>query len=74
MKRKGSWGGARPGAGALKKRIHLDTETARRLRTLTRYRRGLNPAATEEQVVMTLIEHEWQRLDQAFQQAADDET
>lgn len=64
-------GGARPGAGRPRQNLHIGYDRAIELRTLTLHQRGLNPAATEDQVVEALIERAWRQLDQAFQDAAE---
>lgn len=70
-----TWGGRRSGAGfPYRKRLVLDEETARTLRTLLLHRRDLlnKPDMTEEDVVKSLIDAAWYELDQHFQEAAEE--
>jgi hypothetical protein len=48
-------GGVRVGAGRPRRNLHLDTETARLLATLTKQQRQVAPAATEETMLAALI-------------------
>ncbi len=56
-----------------RKRLTLDTATARSLRKLVKWRRSEfgKPDLTEEQVVASLVEQEWQAIDQMYQKAAE---
>ena len=56
-------GGARAGAGALVRRIHLSKEDAQTLRVLTLARRALGSDTTEAGLVATLIRQAWQEYD-----------
>lgn len=47
----------------LRRDIHLTESGARSLRLLANFRRGLNPAATEDRIVEELIEAAWQTID-----------
>ncbi|MDQ2995708.1 MAG: hypothetical protein M3R61_01440 [Chloroflexota bacterium] len=47
----------------LRRDIHLGESGARTLRLLANFRRGLNPAATEDQIVEELIDAAWRKLD-----------
>jgi hypothetical protein len=48
-------GGVRVGAGRPRRNLHLDTETARLLATLTKQQRQVVPTATEETMLAALI-------------------
>ena len=61
-------GGARPGAGRPRQRLTLDKATAHTLAVLTRQRRQVAPATTEENVVAELVAQAWQELDREFQE------
>jgi len=69
--KKGQSGGARPGSGPHRRRLHLDKVTAHSLSILTKQRQELNPLVTEEQIVSELIQAAWQELDQEYQEAGD---
>ena len=58
MERNSSWGGKRPGAGRVRKNLHLDTSTSIWLKWLaSRY------GKTQEQVVAELVKAEWQKIE-----------
>jgi hypothetical protein len=54
-------GGVRVGAGRPRRNLHLDTETARLLATLTKQQRQVTPATTEETILATLIRQAWDK-------------
>ncbi len=57
MERNSSWGGKRPGAGRVRKNLHLDTSTSIWLKWLAgRY------GKTQEQVVAELVKAEWHKI------------
>jgi hypothetical protein len=66
-------GGSRPGAGRPRRKLHLDTETARLLALLTKQQRQVAPDTTEETIVANLIHAAYAELDDAYQVAALDQ-
>lgn len=63
-------GGARPGAGALVRRLHLDKETATALRVLTLVRRGItgNQALQPVDVATDLINAAWREYNAGIEE------
>lgn len=66
-------GGQRKNAGPPRQNMHLDMETAKELRLLTRHRRAIlgKPELTEEDIVTYLVRREWDKIDEAYQRAAE---
>jgi len=67
-KKSEKWGGARPGAGrphGPRKRLELDSDTAKSLYQLTRLRRAAlhQPDLREEDVVKVLVAAEWEKVE-----------
>ena len=60
-------GGARPGAGATVRRIHLSKEDAQTLRVLTLARRALGSNVTEAGLVATLIRQAWNEYSEGLE-------
>lgn len=63
-------GGARPGAGALVRRLQLDKDTAQELRILTMCRRGItnNPALSPLDVATALIHQAYMELEEGIEE------
>ena len=68
--KKGASGGARPGAGALVKRLNLSKDTATILRMITQHRRAItgNQELQPLDVVTQLIQAEAERIEWQKQQ------
>lgn len=66
-------GGARPGAGALVRRLHLDKDTAQELRILTLVRRGItdNPSLSPLDVATALIHQAYQEFESGIEETTD---
>jgi hypothetical protein len=66
-------GGPRKGAGRYRQRLAFSVKDAREIYRLLKHRRGLcsRPDMTEEELIMSLVEREWQEIDQAYQKAAE---
>jgi hypothetical protein len=64
-------GGKRKGAGTIRRNFHFSLQEARRIRGLYKIKRGLTPNLTEEQMILSLVDAEWERIDQVYQQAAE---
>ena len=67
-KKSGQHGGKRPGAGRKpgpRKRLELDADTATSLYQLTKLRRATlsQPELSEEDVVKSLVEAEWEKVE-----------
>jgi len=63
-------GGARPGAGALVRRLQLDKDTAQELRILTMVRRGVteNPALSSLDVATALIHQAYREFEEGIEE------
>ncbi len=67
-------GGARPGAGALVRRLQLDKVAGQELRILTLARRALtgNQAITPDDVAADIIHAAWLEYDAGVEEAGED--
>ncbi len=65
-------GGPRKGAGRkIRQNLHFTRKDAREIYRLLKVRRGLASEITEEQLIMSLVEQEWQEIDRMYQQATE---
>ncbi len=68
-KKSENWGGQRPGAGrSIRLRLALNRDAATSLHLLTKHQRAAlgKPDLTEEEVVSTLVEREWQAVQEVY--------
>jgi len=72
MSNNNTHGGPRKGAGRkVRQNLHFTLKDAREIYRLLKVRRGIASEMTEEQLIMSLVEQEWQAIDRMYQQVAE---